>query len=71
MHRLLDTLGSGNWDGLAWGGVALLLAGAAVGFGADGLCKLLHPGKPQRAAVYRLAGLGAAIIGALWALGAG
>ncbi len=52
----------------AWGGVALLLIGAGLGFGADALGAYISPNKPEYTVYYRLAGLTLALIGALWAM---
>ncbi len=51
-----------------WGGVALLLVGAGVGFFADALGAKISPDKPQYTVYYRLAGLALAVIGWLWAM---
>ena len=61
-------MGDGNWDKVAWGGVALLLIGAAIGFCAEPLSKRLFPAHPERATMVRIGGLIFALIGTAWAL---
>ena len=61
-------LPGGVWARVNWPGVLLLLIGAALGFFADRLCERFSPDEPQRAVLYRFAGLALAFAGTLIAV---
>ena len=53
----------------AWLGLAVLVLGAVLGFFADALCERFCPETPERSAMFRAVGVGAAFAGTLLALG--
>ncbi len=51
-----------------WGGVAVLLIGAALGYFGDKIAGLWWPDMPKRGVMLRVAGLALAFAGTLWAI---